>query len=123
MLTHISECQAIVLAGYHNDASGMVVSTSFFDRLYWIKRFIKVYADSAEDDEMKIVDEYGRHTKVTSKKLITFTERKLAESGRTIHQALSSTSIAQIKNMFKLAIDLSDDALRWGKELYDTDVS
>jgi hypothetical protein len=111
------------LAGYHNDASGMVVSTSFFDRLYWIKRFIKVYADSAEDDEMKIVDEYGRHTKVQSKKLITFTERKLAESGRTIHQALSSTSVPQIKNMFKLAIDLSDDALRWGKELYDSDVS
>ena len=123
MLTHISECQAIVLAGYHNDASGMVVSTSFFDRLYWIKRFIKVYADSAEDDEMKTVDEYGRHTKVLSKNLITFTKRKLAESGRTIKQALSSTSSAQIKNMFKLAIDLSEDALRWGKELYDTDVS
>ena len=123
MLTHISECQAIVLAGYHNDASGMVVTTSFFDRLYWIKRFIKVYADSAEDNDMKIVDEYGRHTEVTSKNLIAFTERKLAESGRTIKQALSSKSTAQIKNMFKLAIDLSDDALRWGKELYDTDVS
>ena len=123
MLTHISECQAIVLAGYHNDASGMVVSTSFFDRLYWIKRFIKVYADSGENDEMKTVDEYGRHTKVSSKKLIEFTKGKLAESGRSIYQAISSTSDPQISNMFKLAIDLSDDALKWGKELYDSDVS
>ena len=72
---------------------------------------------------MKTVDEYGRHTKLSSKKLIAFTERKLAESGRTIKQALDSKSDNQINNMFKLAKDLSDDALVWGKELYDSDVS
>ena len=101
----------------------MVVSTSFFDRLYWIKRFLKVYADSGENPEMKTVDEYGRYTKLQNKKFITFTKNKLAESGRTIKQALSSTSMSQINNMFNLAIDLSEDVLEWGKELYDTDVS
>ena len=111
MLTHISECQAIVLAGYHNNASEMLVSTSFFDRLYWIKRFLKVYADSGENPEMKAVDEYGRYSKLVIKKFITFTKNKLAESGPIIQQALDSISLGQINNMFNLAKDLSDDAL------------
>ena len=122
-MSRITESQAIILAGYHNDASGMVVTTTFFDRLYWVERFLKVYADSKENPQMETVDEWGRHTRLAPKKFLAWARTKLEESGRTLEQALASTSASQINNIVNLAVDMTDVIFEWGERLFNENVS
>jgi len=72
---------------------------------------------------METVDEWGRHTELTTKKFVTWARKTLAESGRTLGQALASQSASQINNIVNLAVDMTDVVFEWGERLFNENVS
>ena len=84
-----------------------------FDKLCWLRRLNEVYVI---DKDLE-VDEEGRGRGLKQAKVQAWIRQKLEASGQKLENTLGVKSGTSVRIMVQSAMDLTNSAYEWGKEI------